>query len=90
MGPLLEVIELQMIEVADVMGREVQKDLMEVVYDFRHRGYTDWRDEVFAMYSLAEYRRIDMGKRPMVDYSLSREEVQEELIQRLEACYEEE
>lgn len=79
LGPLLEVIELQIRERADEGGFHLRRDLLDLVYDLRHRQAADPRDQIFAMLGLAEGRTTDLGGfRP--DYTDSVEEVHEKIM----------
>lgn len=77
LGPLLEVVETQLREVADVNGLRLENNLLGVVDQFRHREATDPRDKIYAMFNLAEGRRVQLDR--IGDYSESREEAWERL-----------
>lgn len=77
LGPILQVVETQLREVAESLDIKVTKDLLDVVYDFRERQATDPRDKVYAIINLAEGRKISAGM--VVDYSETREEARERL-----------
>lgn len=77
LGPLLEVVETQLREVADMTGMRFENDLLDVVYEFRHRQATDPRDKIYAMFNLAEGRRVQLDR--IGEYRESREEAWERL-----------
>jgi hypothetical protein len=62
--PLIEVVESQLREVMEVSSLRLEKDLLDVVYDFRHRHATYEADKVYAILNLAEGRRTDLTKIP--------------------------
>lgn len=77
LGPLLEVVETQLREVEDMTGIRLENNLLDVVYEFRHRKSTDPRDKIYAMFNLAEGRRVQLDR--IGEYSESREEAWERL-----------
>lgn len=84
LGPLLEVVEAQLRERAADGLCHLEKDLLDVAYEFRHRLSSDPRDRIYAIMGLAEGREL-LGIRP--DYSLSIEEVEEEFGRSIQALY---
>lgn len=75
--PLLEVVEAQLREAADVEGHRLENNLLDVVYEFRDRYATDPRDKIYAMFNLAEGRRVQLARAG--DYTESRDEAWERL-----------
>lgn len=76
MQPILETLDMQWREVAAKGEFRVEKDILDIIYDFKHREAVDPRDKIFAMLGLAEGRQIRMHLRP--DYLKSWEEIQED------------
>jgi len=86
LGPLLDIVEAQIREVAKARGDPPSgKDLLDVMYDFRHRQSYDPRDKIFAMLGLAGTRETGKHFRP--DYNKSVEQVFRELYMAIEQLY---
>ncbi|KAJ4418733.1 hypothetical protein N0V82_005406 [Gnomoniopsis sp. IMI 355080] len=81
--PLLELIELQIRERADESGLHLRRNLLDVVYDLRHREAVDPRDQIVAVLGLAEGRDMELGGF-RVDYSHTIEQVHEEMMKAIQ------
>lgn len=79
LGPLLEVVDAQLREAADAEGVRLENNLLDVVYEFRHRLVSDPRDKIYAMFNLAEGRRVQLDRAG--DYTETREEAWERLAE---------
>jgi len=86
LGPFLDLIEAQIREVA--LQNEIpipEKDLLDIMYDFRYRQATDPRDKIYAMLSLAQSKRVQV--QVDVDYSETVEDAYKKLEKALEELY---
>ena len=84
--PFLHLIEAQLREVAlrnDIPVPE--KDLLDIMYDFRHRQASDPRDKIYAMLGLAQHKKVQVRVDP--NYSETVEEVYKKLDNALEELY---
>lgn len=74
--PLLHILESQMRQAARREGVVLQRNLLDVAFDFRHRRCGDPRDRYYAILAIIENDQrgsFDV----VVDYSLGVEEVYE-------------
>lgn len=84
--PLLEIIEEQIREVVRRKGELApEKDLLDVIYDFRHLKSRDPRDKIYAMLGLAQSQELDMSVMP--DYSAPVEDAYRHLNEAIERLY---
>jgi len=86
LAPFLDIIEAQIREVA--LQNEIaipEKDLLDIMYDFRYRQATDPRDKIYAMLGLAQSKRVQVKVDP--DYAESVEDAYKKLEKALEELY---
>ena len=84
--PFLDIIEAQIREVALQNDIPIpEKDLLDIMYDFRYRQATDPRDKIYAMLGLAQSKHVQVKVDP--DYSESVEDSYKKLDKALEALY---
>ena len=74
--PLLHILESQMRQAARREGVVLQRNLLDVAFDFRHRRCADPRDRYFAILSIVENEQ-EVSLDFVVDYDLSADEVYE-------------
>lgn len=86
LSPLLDIIKAQIREAAKKRGKPPpEKDLLDVMYDFRYRKSIDSRDKIFAMLGLAGTRENTASFAP--DYSKSPEQVFHDLYEAIERLH---
>ena len=68
--PLLHILESQMRQAARREGVVLQRNLLDVAFDFRHRRCADPRDRYFAILSIVENEQ-EVSLDFVVDYDLS-------------------
>ncbi|KAF2248904.1 HET-domain-containing protein [Trematosphaeria pertusa] len=72
--PLVEIIEAQIREREEETGVRVEKDILDVRYEFRNRQCTFFSDKLYALLGLAESRRMGLKGLELVDYTQKAEE----------------
>lgn len=84
--PFLNIIEAQIREVALQNDIPIpEKDILDIMYDFRYRQASDPRDKIYAILGLAQSKRVQVKVDP--DYSESVEDVYKKLDKALEVLY---
>lgn len=84
LDPLLGVVEGQLRERAAEGLCHLEKDLLDVAYEFRHRQSNDPRDRIYAILGLAEGRKLAVQT---VDYTQTIDEVEEEFRRSIQGLY---
>lgn len=81
--PILNILETQMRQAARREGVTLQRNLLDVAFDFRHRQSVDRRDKYFAMLGIIE--NDQGGQLALVpDYSITAEELHQKFTDEIQ------
>jgi hypothetical protein len=81
--PLLDVIENQLRQAARREGVTLQRNQLDLAFQFRYRSSTDGRDKYFALFGIAENEKGGDLKF-MVNYTKTLEEVHQQYTEELQ------